>query len=374
MTADRLPRTPDPYLMGAVVFLALFGLVMVYSASVAIAERATGDSLHFLLRDVVNLTIAAVAAVAMARTRLVVWRSSGPWLLLLGLALLGAVLIPGLGERINGSSRWINLRVISIQPSEFMKLFMLIYVAGYLTRKRDELRDFFRGIVMIGLVLGVVGVLLLKEPDFGTTIVISVTVLAMMFLAGVSVWHFLALATAALGSMAFLTVISPYRLGRVLSFLHPWQNAYGSGFQLTQSLIAFGRGGVTGVGLGESVQKMFYLPDAHTDFLFAIIAEELGFLGILAVIIGFCVIAFRAFRISIRAEATGDHFSARLAEGIGLLLAFQAAVNMGVDMGMLPTKGLTLPFMSYGGSSTLLSALLVGLLVRIDFETRGMPI
>lgn len=365
----------DPYLLGAVAFLVLFGLVMIYSASIAIARQTTGDPAHFLLHQAANVVIAALAATVILRTRLAFWREAGPYLLLCGLGMLVLVLIPGIGEKINGSSRWINLRLLSVQPSEFLKLFAVVYVAGYLTRRRDQLTNFVRGVVMVGLVLGVLGILLLKEPDFGTTVVISATVLGMMFLAGVSVWHFLAFTTAGAGCMALLTVISPYRLGRVLSFLHPWANAYGSGFQLTQALIGFGRGGILGVGLGNSVQKLFYLPDPQTDFLFAIIAEELGVIGVLSVIVAFGILVFRAFMIGARAERAGDYFAARLAEGIGLLFAIQAMVNMGVDMGVLPTKGLTLPFMSYGGSSTLLSGLLVALLLRIQYETAsaGVP-
>lgn len=360
----------DRYLVGAVVFLVLFGLVLMYSASIAIAAHSTGDPAHFLLHQIFNLILALAVALLVLRTRLSFWSAMGPYLLLAGLGLLVLVLLPGIGKHINGSSRWLNLRVLSIQPSEFVKVFVVVYVAGYLSRRRDRLQDFVHGIVMIGLVLGVVGVLLLKEPDFGTTVVISVTVLGMMFLAGVSLWHFLALTVAGIGSMSLLTVISPYRLGRVLSFLHPWENAYGSGFQLTQSLIAFGRGGIFGVGLGDSVQKLFYLPDAHTDFLFAIIAEELGLVGVLLVVAAFCVLVARAFGVAARAERAGNHFAARLAEGLGLLFGIQAMVNMGVDMGLLPTKGLTLPFMSYGGSSTLVTAIIAALLLRVEYETR----
>ena len=360
----------DPYLVGAIGFLMVFGLVMVYSASIAIAQQDTGDPAYFFLHQIANVIVALVAGFAIVRTPLLFWKAVGPYLLLAGLALLMIVLVPGIGERVNGSTRWINLRVIAVQPSEFMKMFMLVYVAGYLTRRRDELHNFVQGIVLIGLVLGVVGVLLLKEPDFGTTVVISMTVFGMMFLAGVSLWHFLSLGVAGLGCMALLTVISPYRLGRVSSFLHPWANAYGSGFQLTQSLIAFGHGGLWGAGLGESVQKLFYLPDPQTDFLFSIVAEELGFIAVLAVIGMFAIIVIRAFRIAAEAERSGDYFAARLAEGIGLLFGIQAIVNMGVDMGVLPTKGLTLPFMSYGGSSTLLSVGVAALLMRIAMESR----
>ncbi|MHB1950656.1 MAG: putative lipid II flippase FtsW [Acidiferrobacteraceae bacterium] len=360
----------DPYLLGAIGCLLVFGLVMVYSASIAIALKTTGDPAHFLLHQCANVAIALIAGLAVIRIPTAAWRSVGAYLLLGGMALLVMVLLPGIGERINGSSRWLNLRVLAIQPSEFMKLCMLVYVARYLSIHRDELHNFVQGVVMIGLVLGVVGILLLKEPDFGTTVVISATVLGMMFLAGVSLWHFVSLAIAGLGCMSLLTVISAYRLGRVLSFLHPWRNAYGSGFQLTQSLIAFGHGGLWGAGLGESVQKLFYLPDPQTDFLFAIVGEELGFFGVLGVILAFAVIVVRGFAIAARADRAGDYFSARLAEGIALLFGVQAIVNMGVDMGVLPTKGLTLPFMSYGGSSTLLSVAVAAVLLRIAMETQ----
>jgi cell division protein FtsW len=252
-----------------------------------------------------------------------------------------------------------------------MKLLMVVYVAGYLVRKQEELKNFTQGIVMVSLVLAVIGTLLLLEPDLGTVVVMCFTVLTMLFLGGVRFWHFALVGIAGLGGMALLTVFTPYRMLRVTSFMDPWADPFNTGFQLVQALIAFGRGEWLGVGLGGSIQKLSYLPAAHTDFLLAIIAEELGFIGVAAIVVLFGIILVRAFAIARAAERGGQHYSARLAQGLGVLLVSQAVINMGVNMGMLPTKGLTLPFLSYGGSSMLVSCVALGLLLRIERETRG---
>lgn len=368
--AGRPHTAWDPWLLGVVITLLLFGLVMVYSASISLAARLTGDDAYFLLHHLVNIGIGTIAMIIAMRVRVQWWERSGPALLLLGMVLLVVVLIPGVGAHVNGSSRWLRLGVMNLQPSEFVKLFMIAYVAGYLVRKQEELRYFTQGILMISIVIAIVGMLLLEEPDMGTVVVISLTVLLMMFLAGVRFWHFMATLLAGLGGMVVLTLISPYRLMRVTGFLDPWADPFNTGFQLVQALIAFGRGQWFGVGLGASVQKLFYLPAAHTDFLFAIIGEELGLVGTLSVMVLFGILLVRAFMISQLAERQGSLYSARLAQGIGLLLSIQGMVNMGVTMGVLPTKGLTLPFMSYGGSSVVVSCLLAGVLLRIEREVR----
>ncbi|MEK7206851.1 MAG: putative lipid II flippase FtsW, partial [Pseudomonadota bacterium] len=275
-----------------------------------------------------------------------------------------------ISAHINGSSRWLRLGVLNLQPSEFMKLFMVIYVAGYLVRKQEELRNFTQGIVMMSLVVAGIGVLLLLEPDMGTFVVISITVFSMLFMSGVRFWHFMMVLGAGAGSLVLLTIISPYRMGRVMSFRDPWADPFDTGFQLVQALIAFGRGEWLGVGLGASVQKLFYLPAAHTDFVFAVMAEELGLISVLGVMVLFGIILVRAFAIARHAEAAGLIYSARLAQGIGVLLGGQAMINMGVNMGLLPTKGLTLPFVSYGGSSMLVSCIAMGVLLLIGRETR----
>ena len=365
-------RTPwDYWLLGAVGVLAALGMVMVHSASVDYAARTTGQSLYFLLRHAAYLVLGMGALGLVVRTRVRWWEAAGPYLLLAGIALLVLVLVPGIGTQVNGSQRWLRFGVVNVQPSELMKLFVVVYVAGYLVRKQGELGKFTTGILMIGVVVAVIGVLLLQEPDLGSVVVICLTVLTMLFLGGVRFWHFMVVLGAGLGGMVALTLISPYRLNRVTSFLDPWADPYNTGFQLVQALIAFGRGEWFGVGLGASVQKLSYLPAAHTDFLLAVIAEELGFVGVLTVIALVAVIIVRAFAIARQAESAGHAYGARLAEGIGMLLGSQAMINIGVNMGMLPTKGLTLPFVSYGGSSIVVCFIAVGLLLLVEREARG---
>lgn len=360
----------DPWIGATVAVLMLFGLLMVYSASISLGEKM-GNSLHYLMRHGANLAAGLVCLLIAMRINLKVWERMGPVLMLFGLTLLVLVLIPGVGTVVNGSSRWLRLGIVNIQPSEFMKLFMLVYVAGYLVRKQDQLQNFAQGIVVVSVVLALVGGLLLMEPDLGSLVVIGFTVFALMFLAGVRLWHFLLTLSVGVGGMVLLAVLSPYRWARVTGFLDPWADPFRTGFQLVQALIAFGRGEWSGVGLGASVQKLFYLPAAHTDFLLAIVAEELGVLGVLAVIALFAIFVARAFMIAKQAERAGAMYGARLAQGIGLLIGMQAMVNMGVNMGVLPTKGLTLPFMSYGGSSVLVCCALAGMLLRIERDTRS---
>ncbi len=359
----------DPWITRIVLTLLILGAVMVYSASISIAERS-GNSARYALQHVFNIGLGLALMALVMRSRMRWWEKAGPTLLVGGIVALVLVLIPGIGTHVNGSSRWLRLGFANVQPSEFMKLFMLVYVAGYLTRKHEELKNFTQGILMMSLVLAVIGALLLLEPDLGTLVVTSLTVFAMMFLAGVRFWHFTATFGAGIGGMVLLTLLSPYRMNRVTGFLDPWSDPFNKGFQLVQALIAFGRGEIFGVGLGASVQKLFYLPAAHTDFLFSIIAEELGLIGVLTVVGLFSAFIVRAFMIAKQAERAGSLYAARLAQGIGLLLGMQAMINMGVNMGLLPTKGLTLPFMSYGGSSILVCCIFAGLLLRIERETR----
>lgn len=369
--AGRARPAWDPWLLGSVLALLALGLVMVHSASVAYAERLHGLSGYYLIRHAAYAALGLVGLFLAACTRIRWWERAGPYLLLAGLALLALLLVPGVGVHAHGSTRWIRLGVVSLQPAELMKLFMVVYVAGYLVRRQPELGRFTHGIVMVSLVVAVVGMLLLQQPDLGSVVVICCTVFAMLFLGGVRFAHFMLVLAAGVGGMVALTLVSPYRLERVTSFLDPWADPFGSGFQLTQALIAFGRGEWLGVGLGASVQKLFYLPAAHTDFLFAVIAEELGLLGVLGVIALFAVLLVRAFGIAQQAEAAGQTYGARLAQGLGLLLVMQAMINMGVNMGLLPTKGLTLPFVSYGGSSLVASCIAAGLLLRLEREARG---
>jgi cell division protein FtsW len=369
--AGRARPTWDPWLLGSTFVLLALGVIMVYSASVAYADREMHNSVYFLVRHASYTLLGLILMAFVMRTRVRWWEKAGPLLLLLGIVSLVVVLMPGIGAHVNGSSRWIKLGIVNLQPSEFMKLFMVIYVAGYLVRKQESLKNFTQGIVMVSLVLAVIGTLLLLEPDMGSMVVITVTVFAMLFLGGVRFWHFMVVLALGLGGMVLLTIISPYRMGRVTSFLDPWADPFDTGFQLVQALIAFGRGEWLGVGLGASIQKLFYLPAAHTDFVFAVMAEELGLIAVLAMMVVFGIVIVRAFAIAHQAEAAGQLYSARLAQGLGLLLGSQAMINMGVNMGLLPTKGLTLPFVSYGGSSMLASCMAMGLLLLIGREARA---
>jgi cell division protein FtsW len=289
---------------------------------------------------------------------------------MVGISLLLLVLMPGIGREVNGSTRWMSLGIINLQVSELVKLFVVVYMAGYLVRQGDEVRTSMRGFLKPMALLAVISVLLLCEPDFGATAVIVTTALAMMFVAGVRLWQFMILMLVVLAALSVLAVTSPYRMQRLTAFLDPWADPFNSGFQLTQALIAFGRGEWLGVGLGGSVQKLFYLPEAHTDFVFAVLAEELGLLGAVSVIVMFAIVVWRAFVMARLAEQCGKFFEAYLAYGLGVWIGMQAYINIGVNMGVLPTKGLTLPLMSYGGSSIMVMCVAIALLLRIDHEVR----
>jgi cell division protein FtsW len=373
--APTRPRTPprlplDPWLLGVALGLIALGLVMVGSASLTIAERQTGQPYYFLIRQALYVALGLLLARVVVRTRLVYWEKAGPALLIATVVLLFLVLIPGIGREVNGSMRWIALGPVNVQVSELAKLFVIVYLAGYLVRRGDQVRGTARGFLKPMILLALISALLLQEPDFGAAAVLVVTAVALMFLGGVRLWQFGALLLLVVAALGVLAVSSPYRLARLTTFLNPWADPFNSGFQLTQALIAIGRGEWLGVGLGGSVQKLFYLPEAHTDFLFAVLAEEMGLLGSLAVIAGFAFIVWRAFSIGAMAERAGNLFGAYLAAGVGIWIGLQAFVNLGVNMGLLPTKGLTLPLMSYGGSSMVVTCLAVALLLRIDYEVR----
>ena len=368
---DRVCAQFDVWLAGAALALTALGLTMVASASISIADRDFSDPLFYFWRQASFLMFGLVLAWGALRVNLQIWRRASPVLLVLGIATLGLILIPGVGREVNGSVRWIRFGPIGLQPSEPMKLFMILYLAGYLVRRSAEVRSLFSGFFKPILVLGIIAGLLLLEPDYGTTVVIFTTALGMMFLAGVPFLRFMSWMSLVTLFLAAVVFAAPYRLERLTTFVNPWADPYGSGFQLTQALIAIGRGEWFGVGLGNSIQKLFYLPEAHTDFLFAVLAEELGMAGIAFVIGLFTWLTWRAFAIARRAELVGRLFEAYVAYGIGLLIGLQAFVNIGVNMGILPTKGLTLPLMSYGGSSMVTHCLCVAVLLRIDFELRA---
>jgi len=351
--------------------LVSVGVVMVYSATVAGDRDTLNTHSGGLIRHGLHIALGVLSLISVSFIKIEWLQSASKAMLIGGLIVLVLVLVPGLGVEINGSLRWFDLGGIRFQPSEPVKIIALIYFADYLARKRDDLHLFRVGIINVGLVVGVLGLLLLMEPDFGTTVVILATVAGMMFLAGVRFWHFVMSIGVAVALMTILMWMEPYRVARLLSYRDPWADPFGSGFQLSQALIAIGRGEWFGTGLGSSIQKLFYLPHASNDFLIAIIGEELGAVGILIVLALFGVLLHRAFVIANRAFGQGQRFAGYLAQGIGLLMALQASVHIGVNIGFLPTKGLTLPLMSYGGSSMLSSMLAIGLLLAVDRQSRS---
>ena len=370
---ESLQNRYDVTLALVAIALVALGLVMVASASVSTAERRLGDPLFYFWRQTAFVVLGLAVGWVATRVSLERWRQASSVLLVLGAVLLVAVLVPGIGKEVKGSMRWIRLGPFGLQPSELMKLFVALYLAGYLVRRSEEVRSVFGGFLKPIAVLVLLAVLLLMEPDYGATLVIFAVALGMLFLGGVPLLSFVGWGAAVAACLAAVIVAAPYRLARLTTFMDPWSDPFGSGFQLTQALIAVGRGEWFGVGLGNSIQKLFYLPEAHTDFVFAVLAEELGLIG-MAVVIGlYAFIVWRAFSIARRAEAAGESYGAYLAQGLGLLMFTQASINIGVNLGMLPTKGLALPLMSYGGSSLLVNCAIVGLLVRVDHELRKPP-
>lgn len=361
----------DGALILVVVALLGIGLVMVASASASIASRAYGDPLAYFWRQAVHVAVGAVAVVLAARLPIRFWERAGPAMMVAAILLLGLVLIPGVGREVNGSTRWLGFGGLNVQPSEFAKLCFVIYLAGNLVRCGDRIRLDRFGFVKPLAVLVVVSVLLLAEPDHGAIVVLSATVFAMLFLAGVPLVRFAALAGLAALALGITFLLNGgYVMHRLTSFMDPFADPYGSGFQLTQALIAIGRGGWFGVGLGEGIQKLFYLPEAHTDFLFAVLAEEFGLIGTMTILGLFTFLVLRALSIGKHAAQRGTWFAAYTAYGIGLLLGIHVFVNIGVNIGLLPTKGLTLPMMSYGGSSLVVCTASIGILLRIDHERR----
>jgi len=361
----------DLALVLVVAALVGIGLAMVASTSTSIAARAHGDPLHYFWRQSMHVAVAAAALVFAARLPVRFWERAAPTLLIVAVALLVLVLVPGIGRTVNGATRWLGVGGFNIQPSEFAKLAFVLWFAREVVRRAEAIRVTPIGAIKPLAVLGVVSVLLLLEPDHGAIFVLCGTVFAMLFLAGVALNRYTVLAGAVVLALAAAVLLhKEYVLLRLTSFIDPFADPFGGGFQLTQSLIAIGRGGWFGVGLGESVQKLFYLPEAHTDFLFAVLAEEFGLVGMLTIVGLYTFVVLRALAIGGRAGAAQSPFAASLAYGIGLLLGLHAFVNIGVNIGALPTKGLTLPLMSYGGSNLLASAVGIGILIRIDHERR----
>ncbi len=362
----RLPEL-DYVLIGAACALLGLGLVMIASASM---HKIAVAPFYFFIRHLTAIGIGAVLALILFQFPVRQLERMGPFLYLCGLFLLALVLVPGVGKEVNGATRWIFIGGFSVQTSEFMKLFLVIFIAGYLVRRQLEVTHTVWGFIKPMILLVLACALIMAQPDFGTTTVLLVTALGMLFLGGVPVWQFMILIMLAGLSLLSLVIVSPYRLQRITAFLDPWADVNDSGYQLAQALIAFGRGEWFGVGLGNGIQKLFYLPEAHTDFLMAVIGEELGLLGTMVVVTLFAVIVWRAFSIGAEAERLESRFAAYLAQGFGLWIGIQAFINIGVNIGLLPTKGLTLPLMSYGGNSIIVACMVISILVRIDYENR----
>ena len=358
----------DPILILTTAGILLMGLVMVTSASISVADRQMHEPLYYLGRQSIGLSLGLIAAMVMMFIPTHVWERLAMPLLLLAFLFLVLVLIPGIGHEVNGSRRWLRAGIMNFQASELARVLLLVYLASYVVRRQAELKADLRGFLKPLAILMAAAALLLLEPDFGAATVLMTTGLGVLFLAGVKLRHFLALVAIAASGMALIAVTSAYRLRRLTTFLDPWADPFNSGFQLTQSLIAIGRGELFGVGLGSSVQKLFYLPEAHTDFVFAVMAEELGLAGVIAVLSLFVLLVWRAFHISRLAANAGLPFQAYSAAAFGIWLGLQTFINVGVNMGILPTKGLTLPLMSYGSSSLLVTLGWIGMLMRINYE------
>ncbi len=358
----------DPVLVSATLGLLLVGLVMVASASVNIADRVAGEPLLFLERQALSAGLGIACAIALLAVPMAVWERAAPLLLLGAFMLLVLVLLPGIGHEVNGSQRWIRVGPVNFQPSEPARVMLLAYVAAYAVRQQEALASSWQGFVKPLAVLAVAALLLLLEPDFGGAVVLLATGTVVLFLAGARWRDFLGVAALGLCALALLALSSDYRVRRLKTFTDPWADPFDSGFQLTQSLIAIGRGEWFGVGLGSSVQKLFYLPEAHTDFVFAVLAEEFGLLGVVGLLVLFLALILRSFRLSRLAAEAGMPFHALMAAAFGTWLSLQAFINIGVNMGLLPTKGLTLPLLSYGRTSLLVTLAWIGALLRVHHE------
>jgi cell division protein FtsW len=375
-TAGTLrPQVFDQALVWVVAGLLMFGLVMVYSASIAMPDNprfARYSPTHFFVRHLIALGVAFVAALLAFQIPVSRWERFAPWLFVASLMLLVLVLIPGIGSMVNGARRWISLGFMSFQPSELAKLAVVMYAANYMVRKMEVKERFFRAVLPMAVAVAVVGLLLLAEPDMGAFIVIAIIAMGILFLGGVNARMFFLIAAVLLVAFGLMIALSDWRRERIFAYLDPWdaKHALGKGYQLSHSLIAIGRGEIFGVGLGGSVEKLHWLPEAHTDFLLAVIGEEFGFVGLIVVIGAFFWLTRRIIHIGRQAIAMDRLFAGLVAQGIGIWVGFQAFINMGVNLGALPTKGLTLPLMSYGGSAILLNLIAIAVVLRIDFENR----
>lgn len=366
LKTDQLPF--DVGLILVSLLLLFLGLIIVTSASMPVATRLFDNPFHFAIRHGIYICIAIAAALVVLQVPLQWWRISNPWLLLVAVVLLIAVLL--VGRTVNGSTRWLAIGPITIQAAEPAKLFFFCYLAGYMVRRYEDLTENFKGFAKPLVVFFVLAILLLMQPDLGTVVVMFATTLGLLFLAGAKLLQFFGLVFTGLTAIVALIIFEGYRLERAKIFLNPWEDAFGAGYQLTQSLMAYGRGDIFGQGLGNSLQKLEYLPEAHTDFIMAILAEELGFLGVVIVLVLLFTIVFKALKLGTLAIAKDRPFDGYLAYAIGIWISLQTAVNVGASSGVMPTKGLTLPLVSYGGSSLIIMTMAIALLIRIDFEIR----
>lgn len=358
----------DFWLVGGILVLMVLGLIMVASSSIAISEKRFGEPLHYLISQSMAMGMGAVVGYFVLKIPLLFWEDNRIKMFLFGILLLILVLI--FGREIGGSKRWLSLGFMNFQVSEFIKMAVIIFMAGYLTRHASEVKESFQAVMRLGLPFGLMAILLLLEPDYGSTFVVAVIIAGMLLIAGAP-WKFFVLTVFPMASLlVMMMIVAPYRRSRITIFLDPWADPFDKGYQLTQALIASGRGEWFGVGMGESVQKLLYLPDAHTDFLFSIFAEEFGLIGIFLLVVLYLFILYRCFRIGRKAFNKSQFFGGLIAYGVGIWIILQTIINMGVNLGLLPTKGLTLPFMSYGGSSLLMLMIAVAFVLRVDYETR----
>lgn len=367
----------DQMLVWVVILLMLLGMVMVYSASISLPDSpkyVAYTNSHFLGKQALFIGLSLIMGFVVFQIKVEFWQKYAPYFFVIALILLVAVLVPGLGKGVNGAKRWLSLKVINIQPSELMKLFVVLYAANYTVRKQEYMHRLSKGFMPMAMAIGFVGLLLLLEPDLGAFGVIVCIAMGILFLGGINGIWFGGIASLLVGIFSMVILLSPWRRERIFAYLNPWQedNALGKAYQLSHSLIAFGRGEIFGVGLGGSVEKLHYLPEAHTDFLLAVIGEELGFVGVMVVVYLFYWLVKRSFDIGRQAIALDLTFAGLTAKGIGIWIGVQAFINMGVNMGLLPTKGLTLPLMSYGGSGVLINCIGLAILLRIDYENRAL--
>ena len=363
----------DPFLLWIIIILSGVGLVMVYSSSIDVAalkQISKYQNYYYLLRHSIYLTISIFCGLIAFLIPINFWQKFAPTFFVFGILLLIAVLVPGIGKTVNGSQRWIPIGIMNFQPSELVKLFTIIYAADYVLRKSRQIGTFIRGFLPMSVAIALVGSLLIYQPDFGALVVVISISMGILFLGGISIKIIFGLMLSVPIAMYSLLKIAPYRVDRITTFLSPFEDLYGKGWQLSHSLIAIGRGDFFGVGLGESIQKLQYLPEAHTDFILAILAEELGLFGFTVIIFLYAVMIIRIFGISKISTQLRNNFSALMAQGIALWFGIQAAINIGVNVGFFPTKGLTLPFVSYGGSALLVTFIASGILMRIDYENK----